>query len=69
MTSPDPREARRKLGLSLVEMAEMLGYVGEHRRQIMHRIEIGDRALREPQRRLIAAYLDGYRPTDWPAEK
>lgn len=44
----------------------MLGYEGEHRRQLMHRIEIGDRALREPQRRLIEAYLDGYRPTDWP---
>jgi len=47
----------------------MLGYEGEHRRQLMHRIEIGERALREPQRRLIAAYLEGYRPADWPAEK
>jgi len=67
MTSP--REARRQLGLSLEDMASMLGYEGEHRRQLMHRIEIGDRPLREPQRRLIAAYLEGYRPADWPAEK
>jgi transcriptional regulator with XRE-family HTH domain len=67
MTSP--REARRQLGLSLEDMASMLGYEGEHRRQLMHRIEIGERALREPQRRLIAAYLEGYRPADWPAEK
>lgn len=47
----------------------MLGYDGEHRRQLMHRIEIGERALREPQRRLIEAYLDGYRPADWPTKE
>lgn len=67
--TPDPREARRKLGLSLEGMAAMLGYDGEHRRQLMHRIEIGERALREPQRRLIEAYLDGYRPADWPTKE
>lgn len=67
MSLEEVREARRKLGLSLEEMASMLGYDGEHRRQLMHRIEIGERALREPQRRLIEAYLDGYRPKDWPS--
>lgn len=48
-------------------MAAMLGYEGPHRRQMMRRVEIGERALREPQRRLIEAYLSGYRPDDWPA--
>lgn len=66
MTPIQLREARRKLGLSLEQMAAMLGYDGDHRRQMMHRIEIGERALREPQRRLLDAYLDGYRPHDWP---
>ena len=47
-------------------LADMLGYEGEHRRQMMHRVEIGERSLREPQRRLIEAYLHGYRPSDWP---
>lgn len=65
----DPREARRKLGLSLEEMASMLGYDGEHRRQMMYDIETGRRSLREPQRRLIEAYLDGYRPADWPTKE
>jgi transcriptional regulator with XRE-family HTH domain len=60
------KQARQNLGLTLDEMADMLGYEGEHRRQMMHRVEIGERRLREPQRRLIDAYLHGYRPIDWP---
>lgn len=65
--SPDQiKEARRKLGLNLDQMATLLGYDGEHRRQMMHKLEVGERAIREPQRRLIEAYLAGYRPVDWP---
>ena len=68
MNRTDFREARRKLGLSLEEMAAMLGYEGNHRRQMVRLIEIGKRAIREPQRRLVEAYLAGYRPYDWPAK-
>lgn len=66
MTPSELKQARRKLGLTLEQMAVMLGYDGEQKRQMMHRIEIGERALREPQRRLVEAYLAGYRPEDWP---
>ena len=58
--------ARQALGLTLEQMATMLGYEGEHRRQLMYRIEQGERSIRAPQRRLVEAYMDGYRPKDWP---
>lgn len=60
--------ARRKLGLTAHEMATMLGYEGEERlrRNLAYDLERGRRRVREPQRRLIEAYLAGYRPRDWP---
>ena len=44
----------------------MLGYQGAQRRQMQYDLESGRREIREPQRRLVEAYLAGYRPTDWP---
>lgn len=67
MTPDQLSKARRKLGLTLEQMATLLGYVGEQRRQMMYDLESGRRAIREPQRRLVEAYLRGYRPDDWPA--
>jgi len=67
MTPIQLKEARRELGLSLLEMATMLGYQGAQRRQQMDDLETGRRPIREPQRRLAEAYLAGYRPNDWPA--
>ncbi len=60
--------ARRKLGLTALELANMLGYEGEWglRRNLIYDLEKGRRRVREPQRRLVEAYLDGYRPKDWP---
>ncbi len=66
MTPAEFRKARHKLGLSLSQLGEMLGYNGAHLKQQVHRLEIGEREIREPQRRLMQAYLDGYRPRDWP---
>ena len=66
MNHHDAKGARLRLGLTLDQMADMLGYEGDHKRQMMHRVETGERRLREPQRRLIEAYLHGYRPNDWP---
>jgi transcriptional regulator with XRE-family HTH domain len=60
--------ARKCLGLSLEQMATMLGYQGTQRRQMQHDLETGRREIREPQRRLMEAYLAGYRPEDWPAQ-
>lgn len=48
-------------------MATMLGYQGVQRRQMQYDLETGRREIREPQRRLVQAYLTGYRPADWPA--
>lgn len=66
MTPNDIKEARRKLGLTLEAMATMLGYEGEQRRQMQYDLETGRKRVRDPQRRLIDAYLAGYRPQDWP---
>ncbi len=66
MTPKDVARARERLGLSLFEMATLLGYLGKQRDQMMHDLTTGRRPVREPQRRLIEAYLSGYRPKDWP---
>ena len=66
MTAEQMARARKCLGLTLEGMAEMLGYLGSQRRQMQYDLETGRRAIREPQRRLIDAYLSGYRPDDWP---
>lgn len=66
MTPAQLSKTRRELGLTLEAMATMLGYQGEQRRQMMYDLETGRRAIREPQRRLVEAYLNGYRPADWP---
>lgn len=69
MTPNQFRKARTTLGLTLTEMAEMLGYAGENLRQMGYDLESGRRPIREPQKRLIEAYLSGYRPRDWPKAK
>ena len=66
MTPDQLARARKRLGLTLEQMASMLGYDGEQRRQMMYDLESGRRAIRAPQRRLTEAYLSGYRPRDWP---
>ena len=68
MTPHELRAARKRLDLTLTQMAAMLGYGGAHQRQLAHDLETGRRVVREPQRRLIEAYLAGYRPPDWPLE-
>lgn len=66
MTPDQLKQARRKLGLTLEQMAHLLGYEGEQRRQMVYDLETGRRRVRPPQERLVAAYLEGYRPKDWP---
>ena len=66
MTPSDVKQARHQLGLTLEAMARLLGYDGEQARGQMHNLESGKRDLRPAQRRLLAAYLSGYRPDDWP---
>ena len=66
MTPTDLKALRNTLGLSGAEFARLLGYEGNHLRQMMHELESGIKRIREPQRRLAEAYRDGYRPKDWP---
>ena len=69
MTPHALAKARKRLGLTLSEMAHMLGYEGEHTRSQVHHLETGRRDIRPAQRRLIDAYLSGYRPDDWPKDR
>lgn len=68
MTPKQLHEARHTLGLTLDQMARMIGYTGVHARQQMYDMERGERTIRDPQRRLVQAYLSGYRPPDWPLD-
>ena len=67
MTPQQLARARERLGLTLEQMATLLGYEGVQRRQMQYDLETGRKRIREPQRRLVIAYLSGYRPDDWPA--
>lgn len=66
MTPSELNKARRTLGLTLDQMADMLGYEGESGHSQVHHMETGRRTIRGAQRRLVEAYLSGYRPEDWP---
>ena len=69
MTHEEIKLARQALGLSLSEFAEMLDTDPTTTR----RLEMAphNSTARQPAPRmvrLIQAYLDGYRPTDWPID-
>lgn len=66
MKPSELRAARRALGLTQAEMAVMLGYQGRRLTQTYNALEKGRRRVREPQRRLVCAMLDGWRPDDYP---
>ncbi len=67
MTPSQLTRARQSLGLSLEQLAVLLGYEGGQSRSQVHHLETGRRTIRPAQRRLIDAYLAGYRPEDWPS--
>lgn len=67
MTPTQLKEARLRLGLTLDQMAKMLGYEKENARSQVHHMETGKRPIRPAQRRLVEAYSEGYRPKDWPS--
>lgn len=68
MTPDELQNIRHGLGLTLTQMAQMLGYQGDSLRQMAFDLETGRRPIRDPQRRLAEAYRDGYRPRDWPLQ-
>ena len=69
MTHDEIQKARVTLGLSVADMADMLGHSAVHQRRLesapdvdMHRKANGSCV------RLLRAFLDGYRPADWPEQ-
>lgn len=66
MTADELKEARLALGLTTTQMALMLGFDGAQRHAMVLHMETGRRRIRPAQCRLVAAYLAGYRPPDWP---
>lgn len=60
------KEGRATLGLTQEQMGRLLGYSGQHVRQMVYEIETGSKPLMPCQKRLLEAYLAGYRPSDWP---
>lgn len=66
MIPADIRSARKALGLTQSEMAQMLGYANQVR---VFEIEAGMKTPGGAVIRLMRAYLDGYRPPDWPEKK
>lgn len=70
MTPTYIKEARRQLGLSCDQLGKFL----DTDAQTIRRMEQSSAAstFRKPAPRmvrLIRAYLDGYRPNDWPQKK
>lgn len=66
MTPAAIREARQTLGLTQQQAAPLLGYGAAIR---VSELERGARVPSEAVLRLLRAYLDGYRPADWPTAK
>ena len=57
------RECREELGLSQKEFSRLLGYSHYNR---ISAIENGKESISKAAVRLLNAYMDGYRPPDWP---
>jgi len=69
MTPAEFKAARLALGLTQGQLAGVLGYTPKSGRSHVGIFELASGNARQvpPQvRRLLEAYLDGYRPPDWP---
>jgi transcriptional regulator with XRE-family HTH domain len=62
------KAARQSLGLTVSQMAEMLGVHPVHVRRMEMPCDHSTtaRVVTPATARLVTAYLDGYRPRDWP---
>lgn len=68
MTPQEINEARRKLGLTVKQFGKLLDITDESTMR-KHMSAPDSNRYRPPSPRmvrLIRAYLDGYRPEDWP---
>jgi len=63
MTPADIKQARQMLGLTAKQLAPLIGY---NRPASVYDIEAGRERASNAVTRLLRAYLEGYRPADWP---
>ena len=69
MTPTELKEARQSLGLSVSQLAEMLETDAQSIRRMEMSQDCSTHRFPAPRmQRLIKAYVDGYRPDDWPWE-
>jgi hypothetical protein len=67
MTPKQFKAARDRLGLSVSQMAKVLGVTEIQIRRMQTAPDKGShREVQATTEKLIRAYLDGYRPADWP---
>lgn len=64
MTPAELKQARQSLGLTQSQIARLLGYSAQPNYSA---VETGAKNPSAAVTRLLRAYLDGYRPPDWPA--
>jgi transcriptional regulator with XRE-family HTH domain len=62
-TAEQFRQARKSLGLSQQQLGALVGYP---RKMTVSDWETERNPIPPPVARLLQAYLDGYRPKDWP---
>lgn len=68
MTPDEIRAARKILGLTQHQLAVLLGFADQPlTKNNLSRLERGSKTLDAARARLLQAYLDGYRPDDWPS--
>ena len=63
MTPAEIRAARETLGLTQAQLARVMGMRGQ---VSISEWESGTRSPTAAASRLLLAYMDGYRPKDWP---
>lgn len=65
VTPKEIKQARKTLGLTARQLALLVGY---RRAATVYDVESGRETASGSVKRLIRAYLDGYRPSDWPQQ-
>lgn len=63
MTPQEIKDARKALGLTQAQLAQVMGMNGA---SYVSRLENGAQQMGGASERLLRAYLEGYRPKDWP---
>lgn len=66
MTPAEILASRKRLGLTQAGLARVMGYGSA---QTVSNLERGVYEIAPPAAKLLHAYLDGYRPADWPQKK